>query len=66
MTWDWDAGPRRPFTKKDVWTLLKAGCNANEIAAAAGVSLPVALGMINEAVPKAKHKPGELHLKKAA
>lgn len=39
--------------KADVWLLLQAGYNANEIAAAAGVTLPVALGLMNEAIPRA-------------
>ena len=30
----------------DIWLLLQAGYNANEIAAAAGVTLPVALGLM--------------------
>ena len=48
---DWKAVPRRPFTKGDVWELLKNGCNRHEIAVAAGVTEAVALGMIFEAMP---------------
>lgn len=54
--YDWTALPNRPLSQGDVWELMKAGCNANEIAAAGGVSLPVALGMMNEAVPRGTHR----------
>ena len=37
------------LTPTDVWTLMKDGFNANEIAHFAGVSEAVALGMMNEA-----------------
>lgn len=48
---DWDATCTRPLTRADVWELLRNGCNANEIAAAGGVTLATAIGMIREAIP---------------
>lgn len=56
---NWNQGPKRPLTRDDVWELLKAGCNANEIAEAAGVSVPVAIGMINESIPRASVSLGQ-------
>jgi hypothetical protein len=62
---DWTRGPTRPLSSADVWELLRNGCNAHEIATAAGVTLATAIGMINEATPHAK--PLEtLHLRSAA
>lgn len=49
---DWDATCDRPLTSEAVWTLMQAGCNAAEIAAAGGVSVPVAIGLMNLAVPR--------------
>lgn len=40
------------MNQETTWLLLQEGFNAREIAAAAGVMLPVALGMIREAIPK--------------
>lgn len=37
---------RHGLTDADVWGFLEAGCNANEIAAYAGVSQSTALAMI--------------------
>ena len=37
------------LSRADVWRLMKDGFNANEIAYFAGVSVAVALGMMNEA-----------------
>ncbi len=53
------------ITRADVWELMKERFNANEIAYLAGVSVAVALGMMNEAVPRAKRK-RTLTLAKAA
>lgn len=48
---DWTAIPRRPLSSLDVWELMKAGCNAAEIATAGGVSVATAMGMMRLAVP---------------
>ena len=48
------------LTRADVWALMKDRFNANEIAYLAGVPVPVALGMMNEAVPRASRKRGQL------
>lgn len=61
MSFDWDAKPVRPLSRDDVWELMKAGCNAAEIAAAGGVSLATAHGLMHEAVPRPEAKP-VLHL----
>lgn len=53
------------LTRADVWSLMKDRFNANEIAYLAGVSVAVALGMMNEAAPRAKPK-RTLTLQKAA
>lgn len=39
----------RPLSDTDVWTFMQAGCNAEEIAAFAGVSRMVAVAMMNRA-----------------
>lgn len=54
------------LTSADVWALMKERFNANEIAYLAGVTVAVALGMMNEATPRAtkSHKP--LRLPKVA
>lgn len=53
--------------KAHTWLLLKEGFNAQEIAAAAGVGLAVALGMMNEATPRsARHINGQLRLKSSS
>ena len=44
------------LTRADVWALMKDRFNANEIAYLAGVSVAVALGMMNEAVPRGRRK----------
>ncbi|WP_202844756.1 hypothetical protein [Luteimonas saliphila] len=62
---DWDATCDRPLTRECVWTLMQAGCNAHEIAAAGGVSLVVALGLMHEAVPRPEAKP-VLRMREAA
>lgn len=61
---DWTRGPNRPLSPADVWELLRNGCNANEIAAAGGVTLATAIGMIREAMPHERHE--ILHLREAA
>ena len=48
---DWSTTCTRPLTRADVWELLRNGCNANEIAAAGGVTLATAIGMIRDAMP---------------
>lgn len=53
---DWTAEPVRPLSVDDVWLLMQAGCNASEIAAAGGVSLATALGLMNQAVPRAPER----------
>lgn len=53
------------LTRTDVWALMKDRFNANEIAYLAGVSVAVALGMMNEAAPRAVRK-RTLTLKRAA
>lgn len=61
---DWNAVCRRPLTREDVWELLRNGCNANEIAAAGGVTLATAIGMIRDAIPpEPRHE--VLHLRAA-
>jgi hypothetical protein len=42
------------MTRDQVWTLLEAGCNAAEIAAAAGVSEDVARCMADEAMGRVR------------
>lgn len=54
------------MTKEETWLLLKEGFSAQEISAAAGVSMPVALGMINEAVPRSIRAIGELSLRRSS
>lgn len=54
------------LTRDDVWALMKDRFNANEIAYLAGVSVQVALGMMNEAVPRARKSRQPLHLPEAA
>lgn len=56
MTFDWDATCDRPLSREAVWALMQAGCNAHEIAAAGGVSVVVALGLMNEAVPRGQDR----------
>ena len=62
---DWDATCDRPLSRECVWTLMQAGCNAAEVAAAGGVSLATAVGLMNEATPRCP-KREELHLPRAA
>ena len=58
MTYD------KPTRPPSVWQAMKDGFNANEIAYLWGVSRLVALGMMNEALPRRpKRKP--LHRKAA-
>lgn len=45
---------RAAMTKRQVWELLKQGCNAAEIAAAAHVSDVVASSMIDEALGRVR------------
>ena len=40
------------MTKDQTWLLLQEGYNVREIAAAAGVGMAVALGMVNQAIPR--------------
>lgn len=54
------------LTRADVWALMKERFNANEIAYLAGVTVAVALGMMNEATPRATKSRKPLHLPKAA
>ena len=61
---DWNATCTRPLTRADVWELLRNGCNANEIAAAGGVTLATAIGMIRDAMP-AEPRHEVLHLRAA-
>ena len=53
----------KPARPPSVWQAMKDGFNANEIAHIYGVSRAVALGMMNEAVPRKTRKP---MLRKAA
>ena len=53
----------KPTRPPSVWQAMKDGFNANEIAYLWGVSRVVALGMMNEAVPRKPRKP---MLRKAA
>ena len=53
----------KPDRPPSVWQAMKDGFNANEIAYLWGVSRVVALGMMNEAIPRAPRKPT---LRKAA
>jgi predicted DNA-binding transcriptional regulator AlpA len=53
----------KPARPPSVWQAMKDGFNANEIAHIYGVSRAVALGMMNEAIPRAPRKP---KLKRAA
>lgn len=53
----------KPARPQSVWQAMKDGFNANEIAYIYGVSRAVALGMMNEAIPRAPRKP---KLKRAA
>lgn len=53
------------LTRADVWRLMQDRFNANEIAYLAGVSVAVALGMMNQAVPRAKRAKGQLHRRAA-
>jgi hypothetical protein len=53
----------RPCHPRSVWTAMKDGFNANEIAYMWGVSLATALGMMRAAIPKA---PKRETLKRAA
>lgn len=53
----------KPARPPSVWQAMKDGFNANEIAYMWGVSRVVALGMMNEAIPRAHRKP---KLKRAA
>lgn len=46
----------RPARPPSVWQAMKDGFNANEIAHIYGVSRVVALGMMNEAIPRAPRK----------
>lgn len=62
---DWNATCERPLSPETVWTLMQSGCNANEIAAAGGVSLATALGMMRAATPAGPSRP-VLHLPEAA
>ena len=48
------------MNRKTVWLLLTEGFNVAEIAAAAGVGMQVALGMIHEATPRAATAPATL------
>ena len=50
MTYD------KPARPPSVWQAMKDGFNANEIAYLWGVSRAVALGMMNEAIPRAPRK----------
>lgn len=54
------------LTPDDVWALMKERFNANEIAYLAGVPVSVALGMMNEAIPRAAKSRKPLHLPRAA
>lgn len=49
---DWNTGPARPLTLGDVWELLRNGCNAHEVATAAGVAQPVADAMVRRALDR--------------
>ena len=53
----------KPARPPSVWQAMKDGFNANEIAYLWGVSRLVALGMMNEAIPRA---PRKQKLRKAA
>ena len=53
----------KPARPPSVWQAMKDGFNANEIAHIYGVSRLVALGMMNEAIPRA---PRKQKLRKAA
>ena len=50
----------KPCRPKTVWQAMKDGFNANEIAHMWGVSVAVALGMMNRAVPRASRVKGQL------
>jgi hypothetical protein len=54
------------LTRADVWALMKERFNANEIAYLAGVTVSVALGMMNEAVPRATRNRKVLTCRRAA
>lgn len=46
----------KPCRPASVWRAMKDGFNANEIAHMWRVSRPVALGMMNEATPRAPRR----------
>ena len=48
---------RERLTPRVVWTLMCEGCNANEIAAYGGVSVPVVVAMMAAAARKHAAKP---------
>ena len=50
----------KPCRPRTVWQAMKDGFNANEIAHMWGVSVVVALGMMNRAVPRASRVKGRL------
>lgn len=50
----------KPYRPRKVWQAMKDGFNANEIAHMWSVSVVVALGMMNRAVPRARRIKGAL------
>ena len=62
---DWNATCERPLSIETVWALMQAGCNENEIAAAGGISVRVALGLMTAALPRPPRRE-VLHLATAA
>lgn len=49
MTYDWNTPPTRPMPPEDVWRLMQAGCNAHEVAVAAGLDSVMAEVRMGEA-----------------
>lgn len=61
MTYDWNTPPTRPMPPEDVWTLMLAGCNAHEVAVAAGVCASAAVGLMRRAAMLNDRSKSTLH-----
>lgn len=57
---------RPRLTTRLVWTLMTAGCNANEISAYAGVTPAVVLAMMSAAARKQTERKAKPLLKRTA
>lgn len=51
-----ERSPRPVLPPCDVWTLIREGCNVNEIAAYAQVTIPIARAMCAEAMREARRQ----------